>query len=118
MIFEDNVRVILSHNQEFEAGIVAFDLEVNKFCDLKVDEFEMIHTGIRRDRRSAEGQNMMNTFMPSPMLEADVEDELDWRTKGAVTPVKNQGNEASNEVHKGSRSVWLSRNSREQLKAF
>lgn len=92
-IFDDNVQRISVHNVNYEAGMVAFDLDVNKFADLTQDEFEVIHTGLMRDRRMADGHNTMNVFMPSPMLEMDVGDEVDWRKKGAVTPVKNQGNE-------------------------
>lgn len=38
-----------------------------------------------------QGQFKTNIFMPSPMLEKEVKDEVDWRKEGAITPVKNQG---------------------------
>lgn len=97
-IFEENFGQINSHNADFAAGTATYDLSANKYCDLTQDEFAQLHTGLRRNARSlssssssSEGQNMTNVFMPSADLESQVEDEVDWRKKGAVTPVKNQG---------------------------
>jgi cathepsin L len=94
VIFEDNIKMIVSHNNEFEAGIISYEVDVNKFTDLTSDEFLNLHTGLKRDARSSAGHSSMNVFMPSPMLDMMVEDEVDWRKKGAVTPVKNQGNKS------------------------
>lgn len=93
-IFEDNFHRINVHNEDFEAGTATYNLDANKFCDMTQDEFSTTQTGLRRDRRMADGHNTLNVFMPSPQLDAMMEEEVDWRKKGAVTPVKNQGNDA------------------------
>lgn len=91
-IFDGNLKKIIQHNQNFAAGMVAFDLSVNSFGDLTQDEFVEVHTGIRVRRSSwSDMKSTKNLFMPSNLLEGMVDEEVDWRKKGAVTPVKNQG---------------------------
>jgi len=72
----DFVRNHNSANHTWEAGI-------NEFSDLMPEEFASIY--LMKDMKLP---NIQST--PVEMLGAPA-DDLDWRTRGAVNPVKNQG---------------------------
>jgi len=77
--FAENYLQILEFNAQ-EEGVT---LGLNHFADLNTVEFGALHTGlIPNGNANAE----VATFDVSNLA-----DEVDWRTKGAVTPVKNQG---------------------------
>ncbi|KAL5989610.1 hypothetical protein ACLOJK_010503 [Asimina triloba] len=81
-IFQENVERIQAFNA---AGGRMYKLGVNEFADLTNEEFKAAHTGLRCNPMKARGPtNFMygNVTVPSSM---------DWRKKGAVTPIKNQG---------------------------
>jgi hypothetical protein len=66
--------VINLHNADFAAGLVTFDMDKNKFCDLTSDEFVKIHTGVRGNKRSPPKDEGYNYPVPSP--EFNIEDSL------------------------------------------
>ncbi|OMJ95410.1 hypothetical protein SteCoe_1171 [Stentor coeruleus] len=76
-IFRDNlayIGVFNSLNKDWTLG-------VNYMADLTGEEFKSMFTGHY-------GQRERN---PVPFEPVSIPDEIDWTTKGAVTPVKNQG---------------------------
>ncbi|KAF5270407.1 hypothetical protein FQR65_LT05595 [Abscondita terminalis] len=66
-----------------------FVVKVNEFCDLITSEFNKLLNGLKI--KPYKGKNV-SKFTPE---NEKVVDQLDWRDKGVVTPIKNQGQCAS-----------------------
>ena len=77
------------HNRDFEAGLVSFNMDKNYFCDLTPQEFVKYYTGLNFEQSANDNQDTSNVFRSS--LSARIEENFDWRNKGAISPVKNQG---------------------------
>jgi C1A family cysteine protease len=80
-VYNTNVATIVAHNE----GNSSWRMGVNKFADLTPEEFKARYTGglkvpKKSLRRAAYGP-FNTTANPA---------SVDWTTKGAVTPVKNQ----------------------------
>ena len=81
-IFKDNCNYIESVNR---AGNRKYKLGLNQFADMTNEEFKASHLGFKPMHlaKSATG-----SFQYANLT--DVSDSMDWRTRGAVTPIKNQ----------------------------
>ncbi|KAK1554519.1 hypothetical protein Q3G72_013438 [Acer saccharum] len=80
-IFEDNYAFITRHN---EMGNSSFSLSLNAFADLTHHEFRSSYLGL------AAAPTNSDVGEPRYVVR-DVPASIDWREKGAVTGVKDQG---------------------------
>ncbi|GJW81478.1 senescence-specific cysteine protease SAG39-like protein [Tanacetum coccineum] len=82
-IFKDNVAYI----EDFNSEHLAYKLSINKFADQTKEEFIATHTGFRVPSKLRLAQNMKFRYDSV----TGIPSSMDWRQKGAVTPVKAQG---------------------------
>lgn len=85
-IFRDNLQTILSHNLQNNYN---FTLEVNHFSDLTPEEFKNYYTN-----PLLESNRYGCKLFSSSDININTDDlptSFDWRQKGAVTSVKDQG---------------------------
>lgn len=81
-VYNSNVAKIVSHN----AGNHSWSMNVNKFADLTAEEFKALYAGgLNKPKKTSLRKTAFGPFNTTANPTS-----VDWTTKGAVTPVKNQ----------------------------
>lgn len=83
-VWEKNMRMIQLHNGEYSNGKHGFTMEMNAFGDMTNEEFRQIVNGYRHQKHKK------GRLFQEPLM-LQIPKTVDWREKGCVTPVKNQG---------------------------
>jgi len=84
-IFEANVAKVVKHNIEADMGLHKYRLAVNAFADETNQEFRSRRNGLRMSVKQTNGP-----YADFHDYRKALPKTVDWRTKGIVTPVKNQ----------------------------
>lgn len=83
-IWASNVQLIELHNEKFRVGLSSYELGLNEYADLSWEEFKSRFLFSQPQDCSATGPKSVHNAVKRPTF-------VDWRTKGVVTKVKNQG---------------------------
>ncbi|KAI5656734.1 hypothetical protein M9H77_25527 [Catharanthus roseus] len=84
-IFMDNLRFIDEQNSIANR---TYKLGLNRFADLTIDEYRSMYLGTRTVTEGEE--RISDRYLPT--ASDSLQESIDWRERGAVNPVKNQGN--------------------------
>lgn len=83
--FKHNVDLIDSHNQQTNT---TFRMAINAFTDMELTEFAAQYNGWRPAKTDTDMSERVKPVLPEDSV---LPTSLDWRKKGAVTAVKDQG---------------------------
>ncbi|XP_070505065.1 digestive cysteine proteinase 1-like [Chironomus tepperi] len=89
-IFMDNLRTSIKHNLKHAAGLSTFKMGINQFSDMTYAEFLKINTELASTEQYIK-KNYNATVVHDISSASTNYTSFDWRERGAVTSVKNQG---------------------------
>uniref|UniRef100_A0A8C9RDU9 Cathepsin K-like n=1 Tax=Scleropages formosus TaxID=113540 RepID=A0A8C9RDU9_SCLFO len=87
LVWEKNLRLIEKHNREASLGLHSFTMGLNHFADKTEEEVDATFDCLREEPDDFLSGN--DTFKPPQ--DATIPKSVNWRTKGLVSPVRNQG---------------------------
>ncbi|XP_055303331.1 procathepsin L-like [Sitodiplosis mosellana] len=88
-IFVEHKHQIDEHNLHYENGIAHFKMGLNKYSDLRPEDFIDMMNGIKAGTNVIDEDEESIPF--AGPTDVNLPKSVDWRTKGAVTGVKDQG---------------------------
>ncbi|XP_072546259.1 cathepsin L-like peptidase [Salminus brasiliensis] len=83
-----NRKLVLEHNKLADQGLKSYRLGMNVFADMDIQEYQAMFSNCLR---SSNETKSLCTSTSQPEEEDTAPPSVDWRTKGYVTDVKNQG---------------------------
>ncbi len=92
--WRDNALFVEQHNSD---PTQTYKVGMNEYADMSTEEFSRVYLGLIRESGAEEGsleedEDFLNGTNPFPEEKRmAVPATFDWRTQGAVTPIKNQG---------------------------
>jgi C1A family cysteine protease len=88
-IFQKKLQEVENHNERYRQGLETYELGVNQFSDYTEEELLPYTHGLRLPSETPEPLISIDANS-SLVARATLPASLDWRSRGVVTPVKNQ----------------------------